>query len=249
MRLLNNIKQIYGKQILYREFWRQFKVLEKQTDTKKTRLSLIENEVFPCLWDNTPTTPFDMHYVYHVAWALRKIKEINPELHVDISSSLNFCTTLSAFIPVEFYDYRPANLKLSNLKSLQADLTNLHFESNSLQCLSCMHTVEHIGLGRYGDPLDYDGDLKAIDELKRVTSINGNLLFVVPVGKPKIVFNAHRIYSYSQILSYFKGFDLIEFSLITDDDKGGQLILNAREDQADMQEYGCGCFCFKKREA
>ena len=52
-----------------------------------------------------------------------------------------------------------------------------------------MHVIEHIGLGRYGDEMDPDGDLKAIDELKRVLSRKGDLLFVVPVGKPKIMYN------------------------------------------------------------
>ena len=90
-----------------------------------------------------------------------------------------------------------------------------------------MHTIEHIGLGRYGDPIDYDGDLKAIKELKRVIKIGGSIIIVVPVGKPKIIFNAHRIYSYDQIISYFNGFKLKEFSLITDSNKGGELLFNA----------------------
>jgi hypothetical protein len=68
-----------------------------------------------------------------------------------------------------------------------------------------MHVVEHVGLGSYGDSLDPNGDLKAMSELKRVLSINGNLLFVVPVGKPRVMFNAHRIYSYEQIIECFKG--------------------------------------------
>jgi hypothetical protein len=107
-----------------------------------------------------------------------------------------------------------------------------------------MHTVEHIGLGRYGDEMDPDGDLKAIKEIKRVLAIDGNLLFVVPIGKPKIMFNAHRIYSYDQIMQYFSDFELKKFSLITDD---GDFIQNSTKDTADEQKYGCGCFWFKKK--
>jgi hypothetical protein len=109
-----------------------------------------------------------------------------------------------------------------------------------------MHTVEHIGLGRYGDPLDAEGDLKAIRELSRVTAPGGNLLFVVPIGQPKIMFNAHRIYSYRQILEYFSGLKLKEFSLVTDPGFGQDFISNASEEQADSQLYGCGCFWFTK---
>ena len=199
----------------------------------------------PCIWEKTSTTWFDTHYVYHPAWALRIVKNINPPLHIDISSTLHFCANLSAILPVEFYDYRPANLKLDNLKSKQGDLTNLPFLTDSILSISCMHTVEHVGLGRYGDPIDPNGDLKAIEELKRVTAIGGNLLFVTPTGKPKIEFNAHRIYSYSQILSYFRGFELRESALVTDD---GQFLINPSVDMFDAQNYGCGCFWFEKNK-
>jgi len=111
-----------------------------------------------------------------------------------------------------------------------------------------MHTLEHIGLGRYGDRIDYDGDLKAIGELKRVLAINGDLLIVVPTGKPKIAYNAHRIYAYEQIISYFEPLELIEFSLIPDDFSEVGLIKNASKEIADKQNWGCGCYWFKKQE-
>ena len=126
---------------------------------------------------------------------------------------------------------------------------SLPFADNSLESVSCMHTVEHIGLGRYGDPLDPDGDLKAIEELKRVTAPGGNLLFVTPVtGNPRIMFNADRVYSYDQIMKYFKDFTLKEFYLIPDHAtamKSGA-IENASKQDADNQAFGCGCFWFKK---
>jgi SAM-dependent methyltransferase len=197
--------------------------------------------------DATVTTDFDHHYIYHPAWAARILSKTRPKYHVDISSSLHFCTIVAAFIPIKFYDYRPAKLCLSNLTSDHADITNLPFEENSIQSLSCMHTVEHIGLGRYGDPLDPNGDLKAIDELKRVLSPGGNLLFVVPIGKDaKIMFNAHRIYTYNQIITYFADFNLIEYSLIPDNPKLHDFIENADQKQSDQCTYGCGCFWFRK---
>jgi SAM-dependent methyltransferase len=144
-------------------------------------------------FDATEITPFDAHYIYHPAWAARILKDMAPAKHIDISGTLHFCSILSAFNPVEFYDFRTAPLHLSQLKCGSTDLIALHFSTGSVQSLSCMHTVEHVGLGRYGDPIDPDGDLKAIRELKRVLAPGGNLLFVVPVGKPSVVFNAHRI--------------------------------------------------------
>ena len=145
---------------------------------------------------------------------------------------------------MEFYDYRPANIKINNLECKSADVTSLPFEENSIDSLSCMHVVEHIGLERYGDAFDPEGDLKAINELKRVLKPSGNLLFVVPIGeKMRIQYNAHRIYTYEVILNYFSDLNLEEFSLITDD---SSYIENATKEMANNQRYGCGCFFFKK---
>ena len=210
------------------------------------RFNISFKSLYPVLGDDTSDTGFDRHYVYHTSWAARKLKEINPQKHIDISSSLFFSGIVSAFVNIEFYDYRPAELYLNNLESKRGDLLNLPFDDNSIDSLSCMHVVEHIGLGRYGDPLDAKGDLKAIGQLKRVLANNGRLLFVVPVGNPRIAFNAHRIYSKEQILSYFSEFELIEFTLIPDDKKLGGLIVNPSDDILQKQSYGCGCFYFIK---
>jgi SAM-dependent methyltransferase len=165
---------------------------------------------------------------------------------VDISSNLHFCSVVSAFIPVKFYDFRPADLKLSQLSTDRADLLSLPFEDNSVHSLSCMHVVEHVGLGRYGDSLNPNGDLEAIGELQRVLATGGSLLFVVPVGKPRIMFDAHRIYSYEQIMRYFQEIRLEEFALIPDSSDPRGIIYNASKELADAQRYGCGCFWFKK---
>ncbi|OWK71756.1 DUF268 domain-containing protein [Pedobacter sp. AJM] len=223
-------------------FKEQFSLFKEKT--KEVRFECSEDDLYPCLNDSTESTGFDAHYIYHPAWAARILKEINPVKHIDISSTLHFCSIISAFIPVEFYDYRPADLNLSNLLSQKADLTQLFFESNSIECLSCMHTIEHIGLGRYGDPIDPDGDLKAINEIKRVVKKGGSILFVVPVGKPKIMFNAHRIYDPKMIIDYFSGFELRKFSLVTDQN---DFIDQAEINEGTAQTYGCGCFWFIKK--
>ena len=215
-----------------------------QSLDKNKRFPILKEDFFPCMHDKTSATPFDAHYIYHPAWAARIIKKINPGFHTDISSTLHFCTVLSAFIKTKFYDYRPANLTLDNLSSEHADLTDLPFESNSIFSLSCMHTIEHIGLGRYGDPIDPEGDVKAIKELKRVCSVNGNLLLVIPVGKKRIQFNAHRIYDPFEIISYMNGFELKDFSLINDQ---GAFADNADLNEAAKQIYGCGCYWFIKK--
>lgn len=185
------------------------------------------------------------HYTYHLAWAARWIKEITPQYHVDISSNFKFITTISAFIPTRYYEFHPPKIDLSGLSCHCADITKLPLENASTYSLSCMHVIEHIGLGRYGDILDSDGDLKAINELKRVLAPGGHLLFVVPVGRPRIVFNAHRVYGADQIIRYFAGLELYDFALETD---VGEFIMDANPELANQQEYGCGSFYFRKPE-
>ena len=228
-------------------FFENYSALKGQEARIKSRFALSESDFYPCLTDHSAQTPFDRHYIYHPAWAARVLAHTKPARHVDISSTLHFSTLLSAFIETEFYDYRPAPIELSNLISSQADLTNLFFADESIASLSCMHTVEHIGLGRYGDPIDYEGDLKAMRELARVLSPGGTLLFVTPVGKEaKIQFNAHRIYTADLIKTNFEqyGLTLKEFTYIPQ--KVGGMKIETIETFTTPDAYGCGCYWLTK---
>jgi SAM-dependent methyltransferase len=248
--MIQSLKEIYKasrKVLLSPLILRDYLDFTSKSKSTKKRFSILVKDFYPRTTDKTLTTGFDAHYVYHTSWAARVVARVKPQEHVDISSSLYFCGIVSSFVPVKFYDYRPANLNLSNLQSEAADLLALRFEDNSIASLSCMHTVEHIGLGRYGEPINPDGDLQAISELIRVLAPGGSLIFVTPVGKPKIQFNAHRIYSYAQIIEYFAGLELHEFTLIPDNAAETGMIYHATAEQADAQSYGCGCFHFTKK--
>ncbi len=221
--------------------WRQFRAAARAAGDARFALSTIN--LYPIVQENTATTSFERHYVFHPAWATRKVAQLRPARHVDVGSTLQFCAQLSAFVPVLFLDYRPADLKLSGLTCGKGDLLALPFPSDSVASLSCMHTVEHVGLGRYGDPIDPTGDLKAIGELSRVLAVGGSLLFVVPVGRPRLMFNAHRIYAYEQVIASFERLTLKEFTLIPDE---GEMVENAPPALVATQTWGCGCFWFTK---
>jgi hypothetical protein len=245
--ILRSSKKVVEKIVSFVKFPFILKVylIFKNRDVEK-RFKIPLSQVLPCLFDNVPFTRFDTHYIYHTAWAARKVKEIDADVHVDISSSLYFSSIVSAFKQVRFYDYRPAKLNLSNFTSGENNLTHLTFPDNSIKSLSCMHTVEHVGLGRYGDRIDPEGDIQAAKELSRVIASGGSLLFVVPVGKPRIAFNAHRIYSYGMVMDLFPGLKLKEFSLIPDNALDVGMIHHASPDSIDKQSYACGCFWFVK---
>jgi SAM-dependent methyltransferase len=200
----------------------------------------------PCIYDATKTISFDSHYIYHPAWAAKIIAKTKPKVHHDFSSILSFSTVLSAFVNVEFYDFRPAKVILDNYKQGFADLLHLPFPDNSLESISCMHTIEHIGLGRYGDKIDPNGDLKALSELQRVLKSDGNLLLVVPIGKSRIMFNGQRIYNHEQIESLLIEFTIIEFSMVPDDYNEGMINFPSKA-LINEQNFACGCFWLKKK--
>ncbi|MCE5247421.1 MAG: DUF268 domain-containing protein [Candidatus Polarisedimenticolia bacterium] len=229
-----------------RRFRREFEAFAAASAARPARFSVSWDDRFPCLADRTATTGFDRHYVYHTAWAARVLAATRPGRHVDIGSSLYFAALASAFVPMEFYDVRPAELELDGLRCGAADLQRLPFADRSIESLSCMHVLEHVGLGRYGDSLDPDGDSRAAEELGRVLAANGQLLLVVPVGRPRVRFNAHRIYSLGQVSGMFPCLQLKEFALVPDDPRDGGLLRGA-EAAAERQDYGCGCFRFVRQ--
>ena len=201
-------------------------------------------DIFPVLTDQTASTPFDTHYFYQDIWAFRRVLESRVNYHVDVGSLADFVGFLSSITNVIFVDIRPLRVSLDGLESVAGSILSLPFKDDSVHSLSCLHVAEHIGLGRYGDPLDPDGTKKAIKELARVLAPGGALYLGIPIGKPRVCFNAHRIHSNKQILEYCSLLDLIEFSGI--DDHG---VFRKKMDMRlfDKAEYACGLFYFQKR--
>ncbi len=71
-------------------------------------------------------------------------------------------------------------------------------------------TFEHDGLGRYGDSIDPNGDLRAMKETKKILKKDGLLFLAVPTGKDKLVWNAHRRYGEIRLPYLIDGWDLID---------------------------------------
>lgn len=201
-------------------------------------------DAHPQLHDRTINSLIDPHYFYVNGWAMRRIWSQLPIQHVDIGSSIIFVNLLSAVLPVTFVDYRTLKAKMKGLNRISGDIRHLSFGNDSINSLSCLHVAEHIGLGRYGDSLNPDGTRQACVELKRVLSRDGNLYFALPVGRPRVCFNAHRIHSPKTIMDYFTGLELIEFSGVNDN---GYFAEHVDLDEFSESEYACGMFWFRKK--
>jgi SAM-dependent methyltransferase len=171
---------------------------------------------FPKLTDRLPSSPFDPHYFHQDVWAARRIAERRPARHVDVGSRVDLVGFLTAITEVTFVDIRPLEVDIEGLTPVAGSVLALPFEDGSLESVSCLHVAEHIGLGRYGDPLDPLGTRKAAAELARVLAPGGQLLFSLPVGRPRVDFNAHRVHDPVEVASWFEGLELAEFAGVDD---------------------------------
>ena len=150
-------------------FFRDWKNYAKMPNAEPITIK----NICPCIHDKTSSTPFDSHYFYQDIWAFKHILKINAEHHVDVGSRLIYVGMLSAIAKVTFIDIRPLTANLKNLKSEYGSILEMPYPDNSIASLSCLHVAEHIGLGRYGDPLDPKGTVKATKELTRILAGGG----------------------------------------------------------------------------
>ena len=171
--------------------------------------------LYPCLGEDTAETLIEPTYFYQDAWAFEKIVKQRPAQHIDVGSHHKFVALLSKVVPVTMVDIRPLSLPLDTLNFKAGSILELPFEDGSVESLSSLCVVEHIGLGRYGDPLDSKGTEKAIAELCRVLAPGGHLYLSVPVGDQSIVaFNAGRIFSLDHLFELFKPLVVVDRSFI-----------------------------------
>ncbi|MGO9176538.1 MAG: DUF268 domain-containing protein [Desulfobaccales bacterium] len=224
---------------LYRRFLKDLRFYRSLPDAEQIE----STDLWPCLFDKTATSPIPPHYFYQSAWAARRILQANPAHHIDVGSQLDLLAPLSAFLPITSIDIRPLMVSLHNLRSVSASLLALPFKDNAVTSVSCLHVIEHIGLGRYGDGFDPLGTQKAADELSRILAINGNLFISTPIGRERVCFNAHRVHRPDNILNFFKNLTLVEFSC---EDDSGRFIEDANPSDYKTANYACGLFWFKK---
>lgn len=147
----------------------------------------------------------DVYFLQDLFVASR-IHSNQPRKHVDIGSRIDgFVAHVAAFREIEVFDIRKMESPSSNIIYHQADFMSDLPQKYISYCdsISSLHAMEHFGLGRYGDPIDYDGHLKGIRNMLAMLSKGGKCYFSVPFGEPRIEFNAHRVFSLEILESIF----------------------------------------------
>jgi hypothetical protein len=185
------------------------------------------------------------HYFHQDLWAARQIYTFRPKLHVDVGSRIDgFIAHLLVFMSVTILDIRQVNSRVSGLTILQADITshslNLKLKSDSI---SCLHALEHFGLGRYGDPINLNGWKDGLTNLVSMLLPGGRLYISVPIGNQVIEYNNQRIFAVGTIVEELSvlGMQLEQFSYIDD---FGNFHANISPLTHLDCKFGCGCFQF-----
>jgi SAM-dependent methyltransferase len=169
----------------------------------------------PCLHDRYEEGGATKNeYFWQDLLVARWIFEARPHRHVDVGSRVDgFVAHVASFRDVEVFDVRPINSKIPGIIFKQADL----MRSDSLpdlaegycDSLSCLHAIEHFGLGRYGDPVDPSGHERGIANMVRLLKAGGTFYLSTPIGRERVEFNANRVFDPRSIVSLVEGHGLV----------------------------------------
>jgi len=191
-------------------------------------------------------------YFHQDLYVARKIYEASPAKHIDIGSRTDgFVAHVASFREIEIIDIRPQSSTVKNIIFRQADLMQLPEDlTGSCVSISSLHAIEHFGLGRYGDPVDWHGHVKAIENITKMLVSGGTFYFSVPIGPQRIEFNAHRVFSIKYLLNLLTPLYHVEsFSYVND--KGAFFEdVQLTDEEAERNfgcTYGCGIFILRKK--
>lgn len=187
------------------------------------------------------------HYFHQDLLVATFINKANPVRHIDVGSRMDgFVAHVASFREIEVLDVRPLkNTGHSQIKFMQANLMELDDSMIGIcDSLSCLHALEHFGLGRYGDPVDPNGHLKGFGNFHKMLQPSGTLYVSFPIGRNEVHFNAHRVFEPTEILKWCESrFELLRFDYV--DDKG-DLHCNVSLSNSPRLKYGCGIYTLRK---
>lgn len=229
-------------------FYISDKQLYKQLN-KRENFQINEANNYPIIKEKYGFAGMTGPYFWQDLWAAKLIYKHNPLEHYDIGSRLDgfIAHVLSYGIPIHMIDIRPFPTEIEGLDTIVADATNLEvFADNSIESLTALCSLEHFGLGRYGDLIDPEACFKCFSCIQKKLKVGGHLYISIPIGKERVEFNAHRIFYPSTIIECFKDLELIEFSCANNEEIEKEVEIHKYDDDCVSRGTRFGLFHFKK---
>jgi SAM-dependent methyltransferase len=229
---------------------------------KKQNVDQLKINFKPCLHDKSESGgDVSSEYFWQDLFVSQLIFESNPKTHVDIASRIDgFVAHVASFREIEVFDIRPLKDNMRKVRFKQVDLMNLSDTNNKkytsyTDSLSCLHVIEHFGLGRYGDNIDIHGYKKGIANMSKILKRDGILYLSTPIGKERIEFNANWIFNPLRIIDEAKKNDLIVDRIFIFDKSeiGCFRLLEKKEVEAilvnmSQESYNLCLFIFRKND-
>jgi len=225
------------------KYQQDFLCLKKQAKSSRNNFPFAKR--YPCIKEwRSPSGNASGHYFHQDLFVAQEIFANKPVKHVDVGSRVDgFVAHVAAYRKIEVFDVRPQENKIKNIIFKQADFMTKDFGLNNYcDSISSLHAIEHFGLGRYGDPINFDGHLVGLKNIHTTLKENGTFYLSIPIGPQRIEFNAHRVFSLLYLVEILENkFITKSFSFV--DDKGdfhGNVASNFD------CHYGCGIFILTK---
>ncbi|HVZ94163.1 MAG TPA: DUF268 domain-containing protein [Phycisphaerales bacterium] len=217
---------------------------------QRSDVSFPEGKLYPCLTDRYASGGTAVGAYFHQDLLVAQLVFRNrPARHVDVGSRVDgFVAHVASFCPIEVIDIRPLRSSAQNISFRQQDMMAERFDlADYTDSLSCLHALEHFGLGRYGDPVRADGHMLGWRNLHKMLRRGGKFYFAVPIGEhQRVEFDAHRVFSVPYIVEkMIEGLYGLESFHYVDDP--GELHRDADPRSAEARRsfgttYGCGIF-------
>ena len=238
----------------YQALKEDLKKLQEQSLTSDLKFPV--TVLYPCYVDKKDNAgELMLHYFSQDLFVAQQIYKNQPQRHIDIGSRIDgFVAHVASFREIEVFDIRPLEISIPNVTFTQADLMNL--DEKNYECtdsVSCLHALEHFGLGRYGDPICFEGYLIGFKNVTLLLKKGGKLYFSVPMGEQRIEFHAHMVFSLNYLLALVtENFSIDSFSYVNDKNIFYSNINLSGLSKAEMDNnlgchFGCAIFVLTKK--
>lgn len=210
----------------------------------------------PCLHDRYEEGgATKSEYFWQDLLVARAVHEARPVKHVDIGSRVDgFVAHIASFRECEVFDVRPISTTVPGVVFRQADLmcpNSMLLTAGGGYCdsLSCLHALEHFGLGRYGDPINPLGYQRGLANMAKLLQSGGTFYLSTPIGQERVEFNANWVFDPRSIVSCAteSGLKLKKLTVITAANGPQETGIDAESLAAlALDKYQLGLFIFTK---